>query len=236
MKKTFTLILVLLASFAHSQQVTLQEWNELAKTDIRLLPKYDNRQKTALELQSDENFINQTLSQPEYKNRLDASNHLIELGFNYLYKGNLKTAMYRFNQAYLLDSTNSDIYLGYGAVYMSLRDFDNAKKQYNSGLEANPKNVHILTDLGTYYLGSYYEEREDENKALKNIDTAIDYMMRSYQIDNTDQNTLFKLSVCYWIKNDCENAWKYYNECKSLGGRPITDEYTSALKKKCKNR
>ena len=35
--------------------------------------------------------------------------------------------MYRFNQAYLLDSTNTDIYWGFGGVYMTLGDFENAK-------------------------------------------------------------------------------------------------------------
>ena len=65
------------------------------------------------------------MSQEQFKDdKTAASDYLIKLGFNYMYKRDLKTAMYRFNQAYLLDSTNSDIYWGYGAIYMTLGNFE----------------------------------------------------------------------------------------------------------------
>jgi hypothetical protein len=61
-------------------------------------------------------------------------------------------------------------------------------------------------------------------------------MTKSYKLDPTDQNTTFKLSNLYWNKGDCDNAWKYYDECKALGGRPITDAYPKYLEKKCKRK
>lgn len=61
-------------------------------------------------------------------------------------------------------------------------------------------------------------------------------MTKSYTIDAKDQNTTYKLSICYWLKGNCDNAWKYFEECKALGGRPITEEYTKDLKKRCKRK
>jgi hypothetical protein len=94
-----------------AQQLTLDQWNEQAKTNIRLLPKYGYAIKTDDQKKADQEFIAAALKQDSTNRR--ASNHLIRLGFQYLYS-DITKAMYRFNQAYLLDSANSDIYWGYG--------------------------------------------------------------------------------------------------------------------------
>ncbi len=235
MKILLTVSIILFSLNSFSQQPDLKDWNEQAKTNIRLLPKYGYVQKTEEQKKLDEQFITSTMQQEQFKgNRTAASNHLIKLGFNYLYRGDLKTAMYRFNQAYLLDSANTDIYWGYGAVYMSLGNYEQAEKQYQEGLAIRPANTHLLTDYGTYFLAQYYALQPiDEKNAINNIDSAIVHLNKSYQVDNKDQNTLFKLSICHWIKGDCTNAWKFHNECKKLGGEPITEDYTKDLEKKC---
>ena len=216
------------------EQMTLEKWNEEAKTNIRLLPEYGHITKTEKQRETDKEFIEATLKQ--YPTKRKASDHLIELGFKYLYS-DIKTAMYRFNQAYLLDSTNTDIYWGYGGVYMTLGDLENAQKEYTEGLAINAKNTHLLTDYGTYFMTqSYGLQPIDENGAAIYLDSAITYMTKSFQLDKTDPNTSFKLSVCFFQKKDCNNAWKYYDVCKSVGGQPITDEYTSALKEQCASR
>lgn len=236
MKQILTLIITLFTLTSFGQQMTADEWKEQSKTNIRLLPKYGHQKKTEEQKQLDEKFINETIQQDQFKgDRTAASNHMIKLGFSYLYRGDLKTAMYRFNQAYLLDTANTDIYWGYGAVYMTLGDYEKAKKQYEEGLSFHPSNTHLLTDYGTYFMAQYYGLQPiDEKNAKSNLDSAIVYMNKSYQLDNKDQNTLYKLSICYWLNDDCDNAWKYYDECKVLGGQPITEDYTNDLKKKCK--
>jgi len=145
--------------------------------------------------------------------------------------------MYRFNQAYLLDSNNTDIYWGFGAVYMTLGQYQKAKKQYEEGLKINPDNTHLLTDYGTYFLWQYATLKPiDKEKAMVKLDSAMTYMTKSYNLDSTDQQTVFKLSILYWNKGDCDNAWKYYDECKSLGGQLITEAYTNDLQKECKRK
>ena len=153
--------------------------------------------------------------------------------------------MYRFNQAYLLDSNNTDIYWGYGAVYMSLDRYATAQEQYLEGLQLDATNTHLLTDYGTYFMGQYFAMIEtptseaivnSKQQADSYLDSALNYMNKSFQLDPKDQNTAYKLSTTYYYKGDCSNAWKYFDDCKKLGGRPITEEYTKDLKKKCKRK
>jgi len=237
---TVTITLLSLTTFGQKysdvmdKKMTSEQWNEEAKTNIRLLPKYGHVTKTQGQKASDKEFIETTLKQ--YPTNRKASDHLIELGFKYLYN-DIKTAMYRFNQAYLLDSTNTDIYWGYAGVYMTLGNLENAQKQYLEGLSIDPKNTHLLTDYGTYFMAQYYGLQPiDEKKALPNLDSAINYLTQSYLLDSKDQNTTFKLSICYYQNKDCKNAWKYYNECKLLGGQPITEDFTKALTEQCKTK
>jgi len=234
MKRILFLIFLVSPFAAAAQQLSYDEFEKLATQNKALLPKYGYLPKSEEEKKADEEFIKTVLDRDSTNRK--GSDHLISLGFKYLYR-DIKTAMYRFNQAYLLDSNNVDIYWGYGAVYLTLGNYAKAEQQYRQGLAIDPKSTHLLTDYGTYFMAQYYGLKPvAEKDAARNLDSAITYMTRSYAIDPRDQNTLFKLSVCYWNRDECENAWKYYDECVALGGQPITEDYTKDLKKKCKRK
>jgi tetratricopeptide (TPR) repeat protein len=236
----FLLFLLTHAAFA---QPSFDDWETESKTNKRLLPQYGHLVKSPDEVRSDSAFINKIMALPQSKTRREASNHLIELGFQYYYRPDLKTAMYRFNQAYLIDSTNTDIFWGFGAIYMALGRYDLAKIQYEEGLRIDPNNTHLITDLATYYMEQYYlMEHMPKNDIVKNskeqareyMDSAIVFLTKSYKLDAKDVNTVYKLSICYLNIHECGNAWKYYKEAVILGGAPITKEYTDDLKKQCK--
>ena len=237
-----TAILVILSTFCFSQY-SYEQWEKESRADKKLLPRYGNLPKSEQEIEADSEYIRQLMALPQFKTRREASNHMIALGFQYYYRPDFKTAMYRFNQAFLLDSTNTDIFWGYGAIYMALGQYGLAKKQYEDGLSIDATNTHLLTDLGTYYMEQYYLTiqmpandiiKDPKAQAKEYINSAINYLHKSYAINPKDVNTVYKLSISYWNNNDCQNAWKYYDDCVALGGRPITEEYTADLKKRCK--
>lgn len=228
---TLTPLLLFCVSMTDAQTMSLDQWNKEAQTNIRLIPKYGHAQKSEAQNKADKDFIETALAQDTTNRK--ASDRFIRLGFKYLHS-DIKIAMYRFNQAYLLDSTNSDIYWGFAAVYMVLADYARAEQQFVEGLAVNPNNTHLLTDYGTYFLMQYYGlTSQDSTAALANLEHGINNLLKSYALDSKDQNTSFKLSLCYLIKGDCNNAQKYYNICKSLGGQPVTEEFIKDLLSKC---
>src|ERR1700759_4490052 len=115
MKYTLTLIIVLISLSSFAQQMNYKQWQEEAKTEIRLRPEYGNVHKDPELIKLDQKLIDDEVKQEGTHRK--ASDHLIELGFNNLYSGDIKTAMYRFNQAWLLDPKNANVYWGYGAIY-----------------------------------------------------------------------------------------------------------------------
>lgn len=226
---------VLSATIAGAQTMNSGDWNNQAESNMRMLPKYGNRPRTPGQRNADSIFIATTIAGMKFGgSRREASDDLVASGFTHLNRQDPKNAMYRFNEAYLLDSTNADIYWGYGAVYMALGSYYRAEEQYMQGLKAAPQNTHLLTDYGTYYLSQYYTlQAMDEKQALVNLDSAVSLLTRSYNINKTDPNTVLKLSVCYWCRGDCKAAWRYYDECAALGGQPISEEYTTSLRERC---
>jgi tetratricopeptide (TPR) repeat protein len=229
MKAILALFLSLITLVASAQQqITYQAWQAKAKTDINLQPEYGKVKKDAAHIAIDNEFIATAIKQDTTAKK--ASGHLVELGFKYLSQGDMETAMKRFNQAWLLDKTNSDVYWGYGAVYGTFKDYPAATAQYDKGLAINPRNANIITDKATLFLVQYQQDGDPEQ-----MNNAITLFSQSFDIDPTNANTVYKLSVCFFLNKDCANAWKFYRECQRLGGAPIGQDYTAALKKMCAN-
>jgi len=225
-KQIFLAIIIFISGVAFGQQMSYEQWNAEAQTNIRLLPKYGNQPKNEQQKALDDKLIEDYIKRDGSREK--GSETLIGLGFKYLYGGDVKTAMYRFNQAWLLNPDNVNVYWGYGAIYMTLGDDEKALAQYNEGLTVNPKSANLLTDKATVYLGRFYrdEKNEDLNKA-----TAL--LLESYAVDNKNQNTTFKLSICYYLQEDCKNALRYLKECDKAGGQPVTNEYRKDLENNC---
>jgi len=219
-------LFLIISTVSSAQRSSYAKWKKEAKTDFRLLPKYGGHPKTAEQKALDQQLIDYNTALDG--TRLKASDHLVNLGFHYLYQENLKTAMYRFNQAWLLDAGNPNVFWGFGGLYTTMGKLKNAIIQYDEGLKIDPNSSNILTDKGTVYMIKY-----QQNRKKKDYLTALELFKKSYAVDPENQNTLYKISVCYFEKKDCENARRYYNECLKLGGRPITKEYTEALNSFC---
>jgi tetratricopeptide (TPR) repeat protein len=68
------------------------------------------------------------------------------MGCYFLNRDDLKTAMFRFNQAWLMNPKNPDVFRGFGYVYTRLGDHNMALKLYNEGLAIDPKNKDLLLE------------------------------------------------------------------------------------------
>ncbi|MCC5916612.1 MAG: hypothetical protein JJU02_04720 [Cryomorphaceae bacterium] len=229
MKSLLTLTVLTLSIVSFGQQLTFEEWQKKSMTDERLLPKFGENKK---ENKADKAFLKDIMK--EFDSKEEASNHLVDLGFKYLYKGDLITAMYRFNQAYLLDEGNPNIYWGYGAVYMAFEKFELSREQYEAGLKIDKNNDNILIDYGTTYLAEFYIHLQtDEVKANEKLDKAIEKIAKAHSINPENSNSSYKLSICYLYKDNCEKAIQYLDISEKIGNANISEAYKAELSDKC---
>lgn len=118
-----------------------EKWTELAKTDMRLLPKYSGVVKSKPYLEIDDRFIEEVIKQFGTKGR--ASYVHSRWGMDYARKGDLKTAMNRLNQAWLLNPKNAEAYHGFGYVLAQLGAFKEAVGQYNDAIALAPEDEQL---------------------------------------------------------------------------------------------
>ena len=79
---------------------------------------YGNISKDAHLKEIDNKFINSVVEQ--FGSREIASKEHVKFAWYYYQNGDLKTAMKRFNQAWLLDPNNEEVFFGFGLL-MSMK-------------------------------------------------------------------------------------------------------------------
>ena len=234
MKTILQVILLFFTSISFSQSGNFEKWSLQADKDPSLQPEYGNIQKTPEQIDVDQQFIDKLLD--EYDgDKKKASKKMTELGFKYLYeKGDFVTAMRRFNQAFLVEQNNADIYYGYGTVFFNLGEMEKARMQYDKGLNIDSEHAEILTDYGTTYLGDFYNNF-DSNKELANerLILAKKYLDKSYKLDQKNSNTIYKLAVINMYLDNCKEAWKYLKSAKKMKNPNVTVAFENELKTKC---
>ncbi len=231
--KKLTLLLVFFSVSLFAQDARFEKWQELAKNDINLQPEYGKSEKNPGQIKSDDEFIVEILK--HYDDKKLASKKLTELGFQYLYeRGDFPTAMKRFNQAYLLDPKNSDIYYGYGTIYFNLGAMSEAREQFDKGLLVDPDHSRMLTDYGTTYLGDYYSQiNSSPTQAKESLEKSKKYLQQAISLDPKDSNTIYKLSIINMNLGDCDSARKFLEKAVQMKNPNVTQEYKTELNQKC---
>jgi len=113
------------------QQVDKNDPSVVARSsvDISLMPMYGGVEKTPEQKKSDEEFVNAVVNAAG--SREGAAADAIVRGKDFLQKGDLEMAMRRFNQAWLLDSNNPDVYIGFGDVLTKQGNEKEAAEMYS---------------------------------------------------------------------------------------------------------
>lgn len=226
------LFFVLLIQPLMAQHLTHRQWLEQSFRDMRLAPAYGGREKNAEQVASDSLFVAQMLAvNPD---RHAGAEHLLDLGFDHLRNGDMVSAMYRFNHAYLMEPGNPRIRRGYGAFFMALDRSSEAATEYHKGLALDSANVPLMMDMASVCLTEYYNFRDAEpDKAKQLLNTATVMLKRAVALEPKNAHARFKLSVCHLRKGECEDAWTHYREALALDPKSVEESFGGSLRKEC---
>ncbi len=117
----------------------------------------------------------------------------------------LDSATILFNQAWLMDSTNNDVYWGYGLVYGRQEQHNKALYILYRALANDKKNPRLLTDVATAHLARYYMSSEptDLQQSEKLLKQALNLDPKQAA------DTYYKLAVNNYYQGNYATAWKY---------------------------
>jgi tetratricopeptide (TPR) repeat protein len=191
---------------------------------INKLPMYGHVQKCKQQLDYDKKFLQDCDKQ--FKDRQDGANFYIDRGWAYFYKNQFDTAMMRFNQAWLLDSLNADIYWGLGNI-LGLRDknFNESLIYLERSLKLNPNNPRVWESASTSY-GQLFFETKDRDL----LDKSIEHLKNSIAID-PNARTYGKLTAAYSYFIQKDSARKYLQITDKLDPTAVNPEVREILNK-----
>ena len=133
---------------------------------INLLPRYGNAPKSAQLLRADAAFL--AFCDKSFPTRKAAVAHVAARGWDFLRAGEVNTAIKRFNQAWLLDSTHAGAYWGFGAIMGQRQQAGESLKYLLLSQRYDSTNKQLLVDLALTRLNLYAE-----TKQLAEVDRAI---------------------------------------------------------------
>lgn len=139
----------------------------------------------------------------------------------------LDSASYLFGRAYLMDSTNNDIYWGYGLVYGREQKYEEALFLLYRALEKDKENPRLLNDVATSHLSRFYVSTnpEDLMQSKKLLEQAV-------QLAPNEADAYYKLAINSYYLREYGNAWSYLHKSVSRNKEIADKAFIAALLEK----
>jgi tetratricopeptide (TPR) repeat protein len=192
---------------------------------INLLPMYGEVKKCEQQIELDNEFILE--SEKQFKNRKEASEYYVSKGWEYFYKDDNDTSMKRFNQAWLLDNTNSQIYWGFGNLLGRKKEFEKSIKYLQKSLELEPNNAKVYECISTSY-GQLYLKTKD----IKYLDLRINNLNKALKIEPNNGRTLGELASSYSYLMQKDSLIKYIKKTDEIDSKFINPKVREIAEKK----
>lgn len=201
------------------------------------LPMYGSVQRTVEEKQADDEFIRAGIKGAG--SREAAAKDMIMVGWEFVGEGDLKTAMKRFNQAWLLTPNSADVFFGFSHILLQQGQSDKAKEMLDKAKLLNSNLAELYYNRGYSYIrrGKFPDKAiEDFNKAIEinpdysiayndrgnafmakgNTEQAISDYNKALEINPNFANPYYNLGLFYGDKGDYDKAISNYNKALEI--------------------
>lgn len=228
------LALILLFSFAAC-------FDCAAETPSNELPMYGNVPFTEHQIKLNEDLFASAIRQ--FGTKKAASENAITLAWNYYNKGDKKTAMKRFNQAWLLDPYNAQAFFGFAFLISEQGNRDEAIKYYKRAIELKADYPMALSNLGCQYYNKAYSIYLQRGKKDADTKEYLDEALKSHEkaaIAAESDETLGQDDLAYiyyqWavsleFNDEYAKAWEKIKTCREYGGKCIEPGFIKELTK-----
>ncbi|WP_439883094.1 tetratricopeptide repeat protein [Pontibacter sp. MBLB2868] len=142
-----------------------------------------------------------------FKNRKLAGEYYVLQAQRNFNANKIDSAAFLFGRAWLMDSTNNDVFWGYGKVYGQQKKYDKALFILYRALEKDDKNPRLLTDVATSHLNRFYETSspEDLMQSKKLLEKAL-------KLSSDKADAYYKLAITSYYLSDYGQAWNYLHK------------------------
>ncbi|KFF10072.1 tetratricopeptide repeat protein [Flavobacterium hydatis] len=210
------LFLIILAQFSCQSQTDCPQ-------GINLLPMYGEVKKCEQQIQSDKEFLLQT--EKQFKSREKAAELYVSKAWEYFYKDDNDTAMKRFNQAWLLDNTNPQIYWGFGNILGKKKEFEESIKYLKRSIEIDSNNASVYECIATSYNQMFLKTKD-----IKYLNLGIESLKKAVKIDPKNGRAYAQLASSYAYITQKDSLRKYIKITDKIDPNLINPEVRKIAK------
>jgi tetratricopeptide (TPR) repeat protein len=158
----------------------------------------------------------------EYGSREIASRVWVEQGFRFYLNDKLGMAMRRFNQAWLLNPNNPEVYVGFAAVLHDQGQVCKSMGFSNKALTMSPPtNQGIYPDAGRIVtLCAINDKSFTESDKMSMFKQSENLFKKAEKIEPNKEYVYATWASAYYWRGEYENAWKMVAKQRALGGEP----------------
>jgi tetratricopeptide (TPR) repeat protein len=214
-----------LARNAHSPDTNVSQPAAVSLAERHVLPLFGEIGKTTAQIDEEIRFLSDC--DRMFGSRDEASQFFVARGWEYLQEGQLDTATYRFNLAYLLNDKNMDAYWGLGVVCYQKDKLADAERMLRRGVDLAPDNVALLVDLSTVELKHYAVVNDPDD--LNEADAVLQHAVR---LDSTYAQSHYNLALIEYYRGQYEKAWEHLHNGRKLDFSLVNFEFIDQLRTK----
>jgi len=192
--------------------------------NLNQLPEYGRKKKCQEEINIDTDFISSC--DKDFKDRKTAAKYYVTRAWDYFNLGKLDTAMFRFNQAWMLDSTNADIYWGFGNILGMKKQFNESIHFFEKSIKINPTSPIVFECISKSYCQLFVKDT-----IMDNLEKAISYLKTSIAMNPNVARTYGNLTGLYIYYLQKDSANKYLAITDKLDSSAVNPEVRAILTK-----
>jgi tetratricopeptide (TPR) repeat protein len=198
------------------------------------LPMYGGMDRSAVPglKDADEKFIADATAL--LGSREKASSAWAEQGFIYYHRNKLETAMRRFNQAWLLNPSNPEVFAGFASVLSDWGKNCEAQKILDVGFPIRgPIPDWFLPDAAVIYTVCAVQDPDLSASAKQRLLQKADALLaRALASPAPKSYTLTRWASSLYIRGDYAGSWAKVAEHKKVTGEDMEPEFVQKLRAK----
>jgi Tfp pilus assembly protein PilF len=200
---------------------------------IDQIPMYGGMDRNAIpELKErDEKLITDTIKL--YGTREKASAVFVNNGFAYYQRDDLANAMRRFNQAWLLNPQNPEVYAGFGSVLHDKGKNCEAMHMMERAMALDPPTFHgIYPDAARLIALCAVSDKDlDSDARIKLFERSEFLYKKAEEVEPNKRYVYGSWATAYYWRGQYSDAWAMVAKERAAGGKP-TEKFLSLLRDK----
>lgn len=144
-------------------------------------------------------------------------------------KGDTRTAIKRFNQAWLLTPDDGGVYWGFGVALGQQLQFDQSITMFTKSLELAPKNGRLLCDFAHTYAGKGIQKNISNEDKMLCFEKAIKLCQEASQLEPKYERAYSQWAAVLYYQENYADAWKMIHKAQALNRNSVDERLLKDL-------